>query len=514
MPLVRLPDGRRPRARAQCPAHAAALAGCVALALAGCASPGPAHPPAPLKTAADAGLPDAGAATLVAPDWWRALGDARLNALIERALAEQPSLALARARVERASALAGVAASASAPHAGLDAEGMRQRYSAHGMMPPPYAGGTYNSATVQFTLGWQPDFFGQHRAEWAAAVGQQRAAQADAAAAAHTLAAQVAHGYIGLARLLAQRAVGQQALRQRDAMLGLTRQRVSAGLDTVLERTQAEAALPESRLAIATLDEQITLARRQLAVLAGQPPQALDGLTPSLAALRAPPLPAALGADLLGRRAELVAARWRVEAATQDVRVARTQFYPSVNLMAFAGLSALGLSNLLQAGSRQYGVAPALTLPLFDGGRLRGQLGARQAELDAAIAQYNATLLEVVRQAGDAIASSQALAGQQREQARTTQAAERTYDIAVQRYRAGLSGQLNVLNAESQVLAQRRQGVDLAARALDTRVSLYQALGGGWQADGELATGALPTPGPAASRAADAAAPGTAAPAR
>ena len=129
------------------------------------------------------------------------------------------------------------------------------------------------------------------------------------------------------------------------------------------------------------------LARRQLAVLTGQAPDALPTVTPQLAALQPTAVPEVLGADLLGRRPDVVAARWRVEAATQGVNSARSEFYPNINIGAFIGLNSLGLDRLFNGSSRQMGVTPALRLPIFDGGRLRAQLGGRQAELDAATAQ-------------------------------------------------------------------------------------------------------------------------------
>ena len=237
------------------------------------------------------------------------------------------------------------------------------------------------------------------------------------------------------------------------------------------------------RTQIEALDEQITLARRVVAVLCGQAPDAQAQLAPQLQQLAVSNVPEALGADLLGRRPDVVAARWRVEAAAQDVAVARTQFYPDIHLSAFIGLNALGLDNLFSASSRQMGVTPALRLPLFDGTRLRAQLGGRQAELDAAIAQYNSALLDAVKEAGDAIASVQSLARQQALQREGNAKAQTAYDFAVQRYRAGLGNYLVVLNTESQLLAQRRLAVDLRARQLDTRVQLMRALGGGWSDD-------------------------------
>jgi NodT family efflux transporter outer membrane factor (OMF) lipoprotein len=187
-------------------------------------------------------------------------------------------------------------------------------------------------------------------------------------------------------------------------------------------------------------------------------------------------------ADLLGRRADIAAARWRVEAATSDVANAKTQFYPNVNLTAFVGFQSLGFGKLLKSGSEQWGVGPAVHLPIFEGGQLRANLRGKAADLDAAIESYNAAVIDAVRDAADQVSSAQSIARQQAEQRDAQTAAEGAYDIAVQRYRAGLGNYLNVLTAETAVLAQRRLAVDLAARALDTQVGLARALGGGWQA--------------------------------
>jgi NodT family efflux transporter outer membrane factor (OMF) lipoprotein len=293
---------------------------------------------------------------------------------------------------------------------------------------------------------------------------------------------------VALARLLAQHGVVQAQLAQRERIRSITQRRVAAGLDTRVEQVQADAALPDLRVQREALDEQAVLLRRQLAVLSGQPPEALATLSPQLGALRSPALPSALGADLLGRRPDLVAARWRVESSLADVRAAEAAFYPSINLVAYAGLSALGLDRLFDLGSRQLGVQPALHLPLFDGGRLRAALQGRDAERDAAIAQYNATLLDAVREAGDALASEQSLQRQRAEQARALAAAEQAHAIAEKRYDAGLGNQLTVLATETAVLAQRRAAVDLQARQLDNRIALMKALGGGWTDDTALAT--------------------------
>lgn len=458
------------------------------LLLAGCASPGPALPPVARLEPAALGLPAGPASPTVEARWWRELNDPALDALVERALAGQPGLQAAAARLARAEAAARGTAAADGPQLGLGLDLTRQRYSEHGLVPPPIAGSQRTSATLQVTASAELDFFGRHRAALGAALGQQRAARAELAAAQVLLAGRIAQGYVGLARLVGQRRLAEQALAQREAQLGLTRQRVQAGFDTQVELRLAEGAVPEARQQIEALDEQITLARQALAVLSGQAPAALAALAPALPAISGPAMPARLGADLLGRRADVVAARWRVEAATQEVALARTEFYPDINLVGFAGLSSLGLDQLLNLGSRNLGVGPALRLPVFDGGRLRAQLHGRQAELDAAIAAYNGALLEALHEVADAGASAGSVQRQQAQQAQALAAAEGAYDFARQRYRAGLGTYLTVLQAETGVLAQRRLALDLKARALDSRIALMRALGGGWH-DEELSRG-------------------------
>ncbi len=452
-----------------------------AILLTGCASPGALPEPLPRLDASAAGLPAALETDFPDARWWQALGDPVLDALIDRALADQPGLALARARLDRASAsLVGLQAG-QGPQAGLGADLTRQRYSAHGLYPPPLAGSTRDLVNLQASASVELDFFGRHQAALQAALGLQQAAAAEQQAVRVLLAANVARAYVGLARLVAQRDLAGQTLAQRQAQLDLTRQRVAAGLDSRVELRQAEASLPDARAQIEALDGQLALARHPLAVMTGQAPQALAGLRPRLAGLQAQPLPEHLGADLLGRRADVVAARWRADAALQDVALARSQFYPDINLVGFVGLNALGLDQLFQLGSRNLGVGPALRLPLFDGGRLRANLQGRAADADAATAAYNSAVLDAAREVADATAGLHWLARQRAEQLQALAATESAYDLALQRHRAGLGSYLLVLSAETAVLAQRQQAIDLQARLLDTQVALTRALGGGWQ---------------------------------
>jgi NodT family efflux transporter outer membrane factor (OMF) lipoprotein len=426
-----------------------------------------------------------GAATAepVPADWWRGWGDVSLTQVIDQALQAQPSLKVAEARLRRAqAATAGEEANDGLKING-SADATRQHFSANSIYPAPLGGSTRTLANAQIAGSWEFDFFGLHRSAIEAAVGSERAAAADLQAARNVLASNVAQTYVQLGRLLAQREVAQQALTQREQMLGLIRQRVDAGLDTRVELKQGEGALPDARVQIEQLDEQIVATRHALAALAALPPASYDQLKPDLQALRTLALPEVLPADLLGRRPDITAARWRMEAATKGVDVSRAQFYPNVSLTAFVGLSSIGLDRLVDSGSQQYGIGPAIHLPIFDAGRLRAQLRTRTADLDAAVESYNGAVLEAVRETADQLNARQSLERQREQQAQARSAAEAAYDIATQRYRAGLSGYLTVLSAETSLFSQRRQTVDLQARALSTQVALVRALGGGFAPD-------------------------------
>lgn len=423
------------------------------------------------------------AAEPVPVDWWRGWGDASLTQVIDQALQAQPSLKVAQARLRRAQAATAGEEAADGLKINGSADATRQHFSANSIYPAPLGGSTRTLANAQIAGSWEFDFFGLHRSAIEAAVGSERAAAADLQAARNVLASNVAQTYVQLGRLLAQREVAQQALAQREQMLGLIRQRVDAGLDTRVELKQGEGALPDARVQIEQLDEQIVATRHALAALAALPPQSYDQLKPDLQALRTLPLPEVLPADLLGRRPDITAARWRMEAATKGVDVSRAQFYPNVSLTAFVGLSSIGLDRLVDSGSQHYGIGPAIHLPIFDAGRLRAQLRTRTADLDAAVESYNGAVLEAVRETADQLNARQSLERQRDQQAQARSAAEAAYDIATQRYRAGLSGYLTVLSAETSLFSQRRQTVDLQARALSTQVALVRALGGGFAAD-------------------------------
>jgi NodT family efflux transporter outer membrane factor (OMF) lipoprotein len=430
-------------------------------------------------------------------DWWLGFGDAQLNALVGTALQSNPALKVTQARLARAQAASASVGAVDGPQVNGALDLTRQLYSANNIYPPPIGGSVLDSGSLQATASWELDFFGKNRAALDASIGQIKATEADVRAARGLLAANVTRSYFQLVRLQAQLDLAQRTLAQREQIQRLVQSRVKAGLDTQLEFQQAASALPDARLQVELLNEQRGLALNALAALTAQPVSALPLQLPALEKIAGVRVASSMPLDLLGRRSDITAARWRVEASVYDVAAAKTQFYPNINLIGFAGLSSIGFDKLLKSDSEQWGVGPAIRLPIFEGGRLRANLRGKTAELDSAIESYNAQVLEAVHEVADRITSAQAVRRQQAEQRAAQASAETAYAIALQRYEAGLGNYLNVLGAETPLLAQRRQGVDLAARALDTQVQILHAIGGEIAPTLAAARAALPPEGDA-----------------
>ena len=418
------------------------------------------------------------APALASPAWWTRFGDTQLDALVQQALQNHPNLRIAQARVARAQALTDTVASTALPNVNGAVDATRQRFSANSIYPPPLAGGVYETANAQVTAGYEFDLFGKNRAALDAALGQVRAAQADAQAAELLLATQVTRSYFTLLRINALQALAQRNLAQREQLLALVQSRLAAGLDSPTELRNSEASLPEIRQYAESLREQAALTRNALAALTGQPLGLQDLKAGTLAQIKPQAAPQAVPLDLLANRPDVAAARARVEAALSDVEVAKAQFYPNINLVAFAGLNSIGFGNISKAGSEQWGVGPAIRLPIFDGGRLRAQLKGRAADVDVAIETYNALVIDAVREVADQITSLQSIVRQSQEQQSAFASAQTLQDIAAQRFAAGLSNRASVLNAHSAVLAQERQAIDLAARTLDAQALLLRTTGG------------------------------------
>ncbi|GGB94935.1 MarR family transcriptional regulator [Oxalicibacterium flavum] len=415
--------------------------------------------------------------------WAASIGGAPLQVLVDEALAGNPNLQVAAARVAAARAVAEVAGANREIKGSAAFQGTYQRYTENGLVPAPLAG-TYesdNSLTLNFS--YDLDFWGRHAAEYRSALSQDKAAQAEQYNARLMISTAVARAWVQLAREHALRDLNQQQLDVAVKLQHLMQLRLRAGLDDESNLQQVEQALAFLRAQQSSLDEGIALTRNQLAALLGKgPDRGRDIARPQLPGESAVALPDELPLVLLGRRPDLVAARWRVEAAQGGIDAGKAAFYPNINLTAFAGFSSLGLSNLLESGSRIAGIGPAITLPILSSGTLRGSLKQQVANYDALVATYNQALTEALRDVADQVQSLRAAQQQSMQQHAGTQAAAASLKLAQERERVGTTNMLPVLLSQLGLLAQQRNELDSLARRSDLRIALIKALGGGFEA--------------------------------
>ncbi len=462
------------------------LLGLTLLAIAGCANMRGLQPAEsmrePSALTADHAL--AGAPVAVshwpAEDWWKAYGDAQLDTLMDDALAGSPTLAVAAARTRKALAVAAITDAGRYPRVDATASTTRERFSGHDLVPPPYAGSWQTDSEFSIALAWDVDLWGEQRAAYESAVGNARAADVDAHAARLALTTAIGQAYAELQHAFAKRDVAERTLRDREAILALTRDRQAAGLDSKVELKQAESALPATREEIIGYDERIALDRNALAALLGAGPDRGLAIARPAATLAPFALPSVLPAELVARRPDVVAQQWRIEAAGKAIDSAKAAFYPNVNLAAVAGLAGIGYGNFLTAASRMFGVTPALSLPIFDAGRLRGNLAGKDADYDIAVAQYNQILADAMHDVVDQVASWRSVEAERDQQRAALATAREAYELALLRYREGLGNYLQVLSVEQPMLVQQSLEADLDARELALSVHLVRALGGGF----------------------------------
>jgi len=453
--------------------------------LAGCSAPdlGPRPvPAAPESLASDASFADA-AGVWPVEDWWQAWGDSQLDTLIAEGLAGSPDIAAAAARVRAADALAQQAGAALMPRLGAEASaGGVQQSKTMGIPPQFVPDGIQDTGHVAATFSFDLDLWGRNRAALAAATSEAEAARVDAAQARLILTTGVAAAYADLAGQYAALDVAREALRVRSASAQLSANRTRAGLDNQASASQADSRVASARADIAALEEAIALTRNRIAALVGAGPD--RGRTIDRPKLAAPTvdLPAGAGIELIGRRPDIVAARLRAEAAAKRIDVARADFYPNISLSALVGFQSLGLGNLFAAGSKYGSGGAAITLPIFEGGRIEGRYRGARADYDAAVARYDGTLVAALRDVADIVASRAATAQQLADRRAALAAAATAANLAGLRYRAGLDNQLVQLTAEDSMVALSRSVADLEARQRTLDIALIRALGGGYRA--------------------------------
>jgi NodT family efflux transporter outer membrane factor (OMF) lipoprotein len=434
-----------------------------------------------------------------AADWWRAYDDPQLDAWVEAAEAGNPTLAMAQARVREAQSMVGVARSALSPRLSGNLSIERQQWPTNDWYGPgPLANANTWDNVGTLNLSYHLDVWGKDKNATESALDAAHARAADERAARLELEANVVRAYIGISMNYALLDIAKATLQQQQQVVDLATRRLQGGLGTQLEVSQAQTPVPESERQVDELEDQIALGRNQLAALAGKGPGAGDSITRPTLVLNAPAgLPSALPAELLGHRPDIVAARWTVAAQARGIDVAKASFYPDINMLAsFGGYAAGGpFFQFLHAANGSWTGGPALTLPIFEGGRLRAQLGAADAGYDEAVDQYNQTIVSALKDVADQVVRIRSLETQEDDAGRTVATARKTYDLAKEGYRRGLTNYLNVLIAQNQLLHAQEGVARIQAERLSAHASLMAALGGGLAEPGDSPRAVQTQPG-------------------
>ena len=421
--------------------------------------------------------------------WWEMFEDPQLNALIELALKESPTLYKALAKVDQAESEARKEKAALFPR--LDLEYLEQwnYFSKNGFersffptqpgSPPIPA--TDNQIDLTLNFNYEIDFFGKNRNLYKAALDQARAERAEARQAILILTTLITQTYIELQLKLVQREVLFDQLEERNQLFDLAVARNHYGIDAATPVLQREQKIYEIEQSIFQFDQAIALDRHMLSILVGVSPDQDLAQKPMRAIFEKPfPIPSNLSSDLLARRPDLTAQLWRVESAAREIGAAKADFYPSVNLMAFAGLESLSFNKLFLISSKQGSLVPAIHLPIFTGGKLTANLKSKVAAFNEETYRYNELLLNAAREVADQIVTLTASFDILNRQVNNLDAAEEQVELQFSRYQKGIRDFLTVLEQEDEMQMQRLQLFGRERDYLLAVLMLVKALGGGY----------------------------------
>ncbi|HEX4236118.1 MAG TPA: efflux transporter outer membrane subunit [Caldimonas sp.] len=460
-----------------------------ALALAGCTSlippyQRPAAPVAATYPEQAASAPAAAGEAAADVDWQRFFADPRLKRLIALALADNRDLRVAVLNIEQTRALYQVRRADELPTVGAGGSVSRT----------PVGSSVVTVYAVGLTVtSYELDLFGRVHDLSQAALAQYFATAEARKAAQISIVSSVANAYLNVLADDELLRVTRQTLESRVESNRLTKLRFDNGVSSELDYRQAESLLEGARAALAQAERQRMLDENALVLLVGQalppdlpPPLPLDQQQIPI------DLPAGLPSDLLVRRPDIRASEQQLLAANANIGAARAAFFPRITLTASYGTASSELSGLFKSGSWAFTGTAQLLQPIFDAGRNQANLDVARVDRDIAVAQYERSIQNAFREVSDALAGRATFGEQLRAQAAQTNALAIAYRLADLRYRSGAASFLDSLDAARTLFAAQTLLVQTRALELQNLVTLYRALGGGWNENAELAAGTTP----------------------
>ncbi|GAB0115636.1 efflux transporter outer membrane subunit [Acidisoma sp. C75] len=494
---------RKDRAARRHPLTAAVLMTSAAALLAGCTlgpnfkPPKPPYDPASFLAGRGAGR--GGSQPVVAPvnvEWWQSFNDPELNSLEQRAAAQNLDVETATIRIAEARANAGVAASGLFPTLSGNVTAAEIKPSDKGLSFGSSSSGSgsgdispFSFYQYGFDARWALDIWGKTRRQVEEANANLEAYEIDRRAVLIQMLAEVARDYLQLRNAQMQLKIAEDNVNTARKLLTLTQQRAAAGLTDQLDVAQEQAQLTTIQATVPSFRADVARYINALSMLLAEPPRALSDELDT--AEPVPPTPAVvpigLPSELLRRRPDIMEAEAKLHAATANIGVSIADFFPSFNLLAFFGIQSDNTANLFTTAARTYTLGGAISVPIFQGGKLVAQLNLSKAQQREAMVAYDKTVLQAFSDVDTALTAYDQEQQRRALLARAVQADEQAFSLAQDRYRQGIATYLDVLNAQENVLSGQRQYQDSTAAVSTDLVSLYLALGGGWE-------DAFPTP--------------------
>lgn len=467
------------------------------LALSGCVlapnvpSPKP-NPPSHYRAG------DAGATAIwPAPDWWRNFNSPELDQLVSQARHSNFDLAAAAARVAQADAQIRVSGAALLPS--LDAKGSASRNYRGGssrdssISLPNGSGGstrlgssgstTRNNYQVSLNASYELDFWGKNRSALASAKQSALASRFDRATVALGVESSVATTYFKIVTLKDRLHIAQQNLGIAQQLLKALQAELDAGVATALDVSQQQTQVANQQAAIPPIRQQLQQNINALAVLLGKAPAQLDLSVTDPSHLTVPSIDAGLPSTLLTRRPDIAEARAQLNAARSDVSSSKADLFPTFDLSAQGGWENAAINGLFNPINEFYTLTGNITQPLFEGGRLRGQLAVSRGRYDELLADYQSSVINAFEDVDDALSDVRQTTEREKRQQHAVKLARHSLDIARARLRQGITDVTTVLDTEKTLFSARDTLAQTRLSRLNAAVSLYQALGGGWDKD-------------------------------
>lgn len=421
--------------------------------------------------------------------WWTQYGSEELNTLIATALKDNPSIQAVRERVEFAKAQAVIAHSELLPLIYFNANDQLQYLSKNGLYRALNSNIPLANQQIDFSLSfsYEFDFWGKYRNLYRAALGRQKAAIAETAQTELIVSTALAQAFFALKTNLLRKGYYEKLWQVRKNYFELQRSLLKNALYTKLIPLLSEEALFEAQQHIYEIEQEISVNRHTVNILAGRGPdlplecsEPLAPLGPKLA------IPEGISSELLSRRPDLMAQIWRVDALAKEVGAAKANFWPNINILALAGFQSGSWSKLFEWASKAIGALPGFSLPLYTAGSIGANVSAKKAIFNEAVYQYNDLILKSFQQVSDLLSIGKAVFGKKEKQTQIVERATARYKLTRDRQRSGIDSGLTVYKFEEELIEKQLRDLELLYQQYVVSISLIRALGGGYLDEGDI----------------------------